>query len=709
MTAATTIDPRIIYPDAVGGNTLSIPEFYDELIRVININAAATSSAATPYVDLRNTYGVTAGVQTLAQATLNTTGINQAIADFSGTGADLRLPAGDVSVEEFNTNRCIGFGTGVSKLRLSGAGPRATTLVQFTVGDLGEQDLIVIDGASDIEICNLGLRQDKITNPDPGQQNHLLCVYNTLLGGVTSNIRLHDLHFGKCIGDALRFIAVDSGDRVAKIIVDRFTMILNGTVTSTPGNGRTGARSGVAIQRCVQDAQFSNFYIKGAQNSPWDSEPTGSGASERISVRNFIIDNTAGATANAMSLGGSSTCIEDGGRIANGYVLGGVVTLLGVTTNFRVDNLTVETTAAMAAAPTDALFQVRSQTSAGHTNLELNNVTLIRRGTSGAGGCYDVINNANRTTMRDLTILQAVNGAPVLVQDSPDFSLDGCNIRFSGANPSSFNAIQFQAIGTNANNPYFNNVEIVSTGSAMISGIRFDQRTPRTMSNIQVNDLRVGTNATNAVVTSFDTRGGSADQTPEYRGIIAQNAANSVWLQVDHNDNPVTTVFPIIAGNRFDVAHHVGVVNPESACTALQGSKYYLKGADQSEEYFKATGAFTSTGWERVKGQTISPSSIGAGPTEDYAPTNVNTAEVIRQATSANAVLGGLAVTNPGNGRRIKIDNISANSITLTHESASSAAANRFTGPGAANIVITTGSIKWLRYDGTSSRWRVDS
>lgn len=103
----------------------------------------------------------------------------------------------------------------------------------------------------------------------------------------------------------------------------------------------------------------------------------------------------------------------------------------------------------------------------------------------------------------------------------------------------------------------------------------------------------------------------------------------------------------------------------------------------------------------------ISPTALGAGPTANYAPTGGTTISTIRQDMSANGVVSGLSISQV-NGRTIILHNISAtNTLTLNHEDAASTAGNRFVLPNNANLVLQPNSSNTLRYDGTSSRWRV--
>jgi hypothetical protein len=109
----------------------------------------------------------------------------------------------------------------------------------------------------------------------------------------------------------------------------------------------------------------------------------------------------------------------------------------------------------------------------------------------------------------------------------------------------------------------------------------------------------------------------------------------------------------------------------------------------------QASSAFALTG-------DISPTALAAD-VNDYNPTGLSTASVIRQAISVAAVnITGLA--GGADGRLIILHNISANTIVLKDESVSSTAANRFA--LTADITLSPDSVVMLQYDSTSTRWR---
>lgn len=78
----------------------------------------------------------------------------------------------------------------------------------------------------------------------------------------------------------------------------------------------------------------------------------------------------------------------------------------------------------------------------------------------------------------------------------------------------------------------------------------------------------------------------------------------------------------------------------------------------------------------------------------------------IRVTTDATRTITGLSATGVSDGQLVLLENVGALRYTLTSESASSAAANRIVLPGGSSWTIQNDGGVWLRYDGTSQRWR---
>lgn len=97
----------------------------------------------------------------------------------------------------------------------------------------------------------------------------------------------------------------------------------------------------------------------------------------------------------------------------------------------------------------------------------------------------------------------------------------------------------------------------------------------------------------------------------------------------------------------------------------------------------------------------ISPAQITANQ-NDYNPTNLSTASVLRLSTDASRNITGLQ--GGSDGRIIAIHNVGSYSIVLKNANTGSSAANRFA--FSADLTLTSNDCVMLQYDATSSRWR---
>lgn len=98
----------------------------------------------------------------------------------------------------------------------------------------------------------------------------------------------------------------------------------------------------------------------------------------------------------------------------------------------------------------------------------------------------------------------------------------------------------------------------------------------------------------------------------------------------------------------------------------------------------------------------VTPSQLTADQ-NNYAP---SIAMFYRLSSDASRTITGLSISQV-DGQVCEFWNVGSNNIIIAHESTSSTAANRFICPAAADITLGANEIAILRYDATSSRWRV--
>jgi hypothetical protein len=117
----------------------------------------------------------------------------------------------------------------------------------------------------------------------------------------------------------------------------------------------------------------------------------------------------------------------------------------------------------------------------------------------------------------------------------------------------------------------------------------------------------------------------------------------------------------------------------------------------------RLSGTATATGSATLCSIPVTPARITADQ-NNYAPTAG--AMFYRLSTDAARAVTGLSISQV-DGQFCEVWNVGSFNLTLTNESASSTAANRFTNVTGADIVLAPNEIARLRYDSTSARWRV--
>jgi hypothetical protein len=110
-----------------------------------------------------------------------------------------------------------------------------------------------------------------------------------------------------------------------------------------------------------------------------------------------------------------------------------------------------------------------------------------------------------------------------------------------------------------------------------------------------------------------------------------------------------------------------------------------------------ATGTIVHSG-------VLTPTTLAASA-NDYAPTGHADTYLFRISASAAVNLTGLAGGVAG--RKVTLTNVGANNIILSHDSASSTAANRWYGANNASVTLRPNGTVEAIYDNTSQRWRI--
>lgn len=163
---------------------------------------------------------------------------------------------------------------------------------------------------------------------------------------------------------------------------------------------------------------------------------------------------------------------------------------------------------------------------------------------------------------------------------------------------------------------------------------------------------------------------------------VRVDATPWTWHSVYNNTTGAFTVTFLVTGQ-------TGVLLPQALRTSL-----HCDGTDVRSSIAALTQSFALSG-------ANTPAQITASQNNYSVPDNAVTLRLDGNA-SGHAITG---MTGNSAGRMVVLENIGANMITLTRESASSAAANRFA--SGANVAIGNNEAVVTLYDPTSSRHRV--
>ncbi len=133
---------------------------------------------------------------------------------------------------------------------------------------------------------------------------------------------------------------------------------------------------------------------------------------------------------------------------------------------------------------------------------------------------------------------------------------------------------------------------------------------------------------------------------------------------------------------------------------------------DDSNNVLEVLGQFVQNGDLVIGGfgagsGIISPTTLGGAGTDNWTPTGIQTASVIRATPGGAINLSGIIAPVPPRGKLMILTNLDVtNAITLKHLS-TSVAANQFSCPNGADASLRALSTVFLWYDVTAAKWLV--
>jgi hypothetical protein len=603
----------------------------------ISAGGAGAPAPAGPVIPLAG-YGVVPDDP--GEASSNREAIQRAIDQHAGSGAHLVLPAGAIYLDRGRYYTSLRFaGPRTTDLVLRGDPDRVSELV--LAGDatgglwLGIE---IVDGARRITLRDFRIYQGTIDNPSPTQQDHLIQV--NAQKAVTGDVEIDNLHFGPCIGDALR-IAGSAPYYVENVRAHDFAMQVGGQ----PQAPSRGARSGVSLQRGFRNVEISDFYIGGVKNSPIDMEPTTAAVMDRLSIHDGVVDNTLGQTAHAISIGG----YEDGARKVTpltNSALRDLVVLEGQVNIINTESLALDRVRIYAsgrgpmAGFADPLLYVYHH----NQDLLLSGVDIVRDAGAAPGPLVLVLHGIDTYTTR----MRVEGGAwssrvdpgartPFLVafESAQHVSLRGLRLSASGAAEGRY-GIKLRPSARDIAHVELRDVQIESADRELAGAVWVVATNQRAIDQLQLVDVVLRTGRHGVV---FDgTQGSRIQTTPVLQRVVCPGCERE-WTAVNAAAHKV---FPILARDHRTRAHRfAGSLPPEDNFSAPPGSEYVYQDGPRQLRFRKAAG-------DGARGWRATEEAIRRGPCDP-------TVETTRITTDGAQTYSLAAGTFDGQVKRITI------------------------------------------------------
>lgn len=171
------------------------------------------------------------------------------------------------------------------------------------------------------------------------------------------------------------------------------------------------------------------------------------------------------------------------------------------------------------------------------------------------------------------------------------------------------------------------------------------------------------------------------------------------WFSTTGGDVRVNASGSLIAHNRA-VGSNTLTVGGTGVILIAPGLTVIDNGT--ATQYWNPSGRLSVNGLRGSK--FVSPTALAAD-TNDYDPGSLD--QVTRLSIGSTGAVNLTGIVAQSEGVMIWLHNRLGFSITLKHNSAGSAAANRFFGPNSADVVLRQNGSVWLLYDATHAAWLI--
>lgn len=451
-----------------------------------------------------------------------------------------------------------------------------------------------------------------------------------------------------------------------------------GDLNLQAGNPTAGNSPGNVIIRAGSPTTAVN--VNGGDVTVWAgngrSISGAGGVGGEVFIRGGGVASSTGGTTGAISLLTQTVSPFGGANTNTGAITistaGGGATM---STSGNISIICGNTNATSGSNPGDMLLQGATQSNATQTNSTAGNITITAGGNAGAG---------NSTGGSVAISSGAVTSTGATAATGGDITLTAGNNAHNSAASRAGNIVLQAGNGTGTNTT--GGSVSVTAGAATGSG--------STSGAVTITGGAGASALIGGVVTVIAGQGGATGT-----GGALTLAAGAGGATSGAGGNALLRGGTTTSGNGGSVS----ITGQNAATTGVGGSVTLTAGTGAGGSADGAIVLASAFCWNNV----ISPATLAAGDTSNYAPTGIGSTNVIRltgDAGGTSAISGITPVTTTG--RVVLLCNIGTVNITLTHD-ATSTAANRFLCPGSVDLVIPANGSRLIWYDATSSRWRV--
>lgn len=361
-----------------------------------------------------------------------------------------------------------------------------------------------------------------------------------------------------------------------------------------PGGQRLGARSGISFQGGYRDWVIGDGYLYGAQNSLLDMESSSVGEREGMDFYNLFMDQTFANSNYAVSAGSTSAAQAKNIKFRNCTIREGVWQVTYVD-GIEFDNCRTTITEALNDSSTAATANMVVRGTV--TDMVLRDCLFERSGAT-AGYLVDIEGSTTPTTR--ITIeggryVQSTAAFPIFINGVRKVTLRNPLIHYKASSgASSVAGIVVEAVNAIADDFSCDAFRVVCDTGEFYAAIDIETRNALSMNNISIRGVVCAGEVTDTVLIGYGA-GTTIDLNPVIQGCDKGSSGNTL-KQVDGGGSAITTINPVVGGNKGGIAIYEGTGVP--TFSAVTGSQFMrLDGGASTTLYVNTSASSPGTTW----------------------------------------------------------------------------------------------------------------